>query len=129
VISFATSKVVIQSSIDPDNTRTPLIAWGSGVRGPLPDSQPSSHDKYSEPWKLEHFFRRDVEQADIASLMAVLIGIDWPANSVGVLPDVDPTRSGYLDTTTGEEAVARAAFVNAKVILEQYRVKHGSFQF
>ena len=39
------------------------------------------------------------------------------------------TRFGNLDTTTGEEAAARAAFVNAKVILEQYRVKHGSFQF
>ncbi|KIM35184.1 hypothetical protein M413DRAFT_14705 [Hebeloma cylindrosporum] len=108
----------------PDNTRTPLIAWGSGLRGPLPDSNPSSHDEYSEPWKLGHLFRRDIEQADIASLMASLIGIDWPANSVGVLPDVDPRRPGYLDTTTGEEAAARAAFVNAKVILEQYRVKH-----
>jgi len=112
---------------DPDNTRTPLIAWGSGLRGPLPDVQPSSHDAYSEPWKLGHLFRRDVEQADIASLMAALIGIDWPVNSVGVLPDVDPTKPGYLDTTMGEEAVANAAFVNAKVILEQYRVKHGSF--
>lgn len=124
----AQKKADIQSFIDPDNTRTPLIAWGSGVRGPLPDSKPSSHDEYSKPWKLEHLFRRDVEQADIASLMAALIGIDWPANSVGVLPDVDPTRPGYLDTTTGKEAAAKAAFVNAKVILEQYRVKHGSFQ-
>jgi phosphatidylinositol glycan class N len=61
--------------------------------------------------------------------MAALIGIDWPVNSVGVLPDVDPTRPGYLDTTRGEEAVARAAFVNAKVILDQYKVKHGAFNF
>ncbi|PPQ94801.1 hypothetical protein CVT25_007438 [Psilocybe cyanescens] len=109
----------------PDNTRTPLIAWGSGIRGPLSDSKPSSHDAYSEPWHLGHLFRRDVEQADIASLMATLIGINWPVNSVGVLPDVNPLLPGYLDTSMqGEEAIAVAALTNAKVILEQYRVKH-----
>lgn len=61
--------------------------------------------------------------------MVALIGIDWAANSVGVLSDVDPTRPSYLNTTSGEEAAVRAVFVNAKVTLEQYRVKHGSFQF
>lgn len=100
---------------DPDNTRTPLIAWGRGIRGPLPDSSPSSHDAYSKPWQLGHLFRRDVEQADIASLMASLIGIDWPVNSVGVLPDVDPTRPGFLSPRSGNEATARASLVNAKV--------------
>ena len=110
--------------IDPDNTRTPLLAWGKGVRGPLPDLSFSSHDDYSSPWGLKHLYRRDVEQADIAPLMATLIGIDWPANSVGVLPDVDPSRPGYLDVD--ERSKAKAALVNSKVILEQYRVKHGA---
>ena len=126
---------------DPDNTRTPLIAWGRGIRGPLPDSSPTSHDSYSEPWKLNSFLRRDVEQADVAALMAAVTGIDWPVNSVGVLPDVDVTRAGYLHLQNGEEAIAHAALVNAKVcdlglmlgllftlakvILEHYRVKHG----
>lgn len=57
--------------------------------------------------------------------MAALIGINWPVNSVGVLPDVDPSLPGYLDSTYGAEGPARAALVNAKVILEQYRLKHG----
>jgi len=115
----------VPSCVDPDSTRTPLIAWGRGVRGPLPDASPSSHDEYSKPWGLQHLYRRDVEQADIASLMATLIGIDWPVNSVGVLPDVDPMRPGYLDAGDSDEKIAKAALVNAKVILEQYRVKHG----
>ncbi|KAJ6541822.1 Phosphatidylinositolglycan class N-domain-containing protein [Mycena capillaripes] len=108
----------------PDNTRTPLIAWGQGIRGPLPDSSPSSHDSYSEPWGLNHLLRRDVEQADIAPLMAALVGIDWPVNSVGVLPDVDPTRPGYLLPRQGDRMLAKAAQVNAKMIIEQYRIKH-----
>ncbi|KJA22870.1 hypothetical protein HYPSUDRAFT_40657 [Hypholoma sublateritium FD-334 SS-4] len=107
----------------PDNTRTPLIAWGSGVRGPLLDESFSSHDEYSKPWGLGHLVRRDVQQADIAPIMAALIGIDWPVNSVGVLPDVDPSLPGYLDWNT-EQDVARVALVNAQVILEQYRVMH-----
>ncbi|KAJ7292742.1 Phosphatidylinositolglycan class N-domain-containing protein [Mycena rebaudengoi] len=108
----------------PDNTRTPLVAWGRGVRGPLPDSIPSSHDLYSEPWELSHLLRRDVEQADLAPLMSALVGINWPVNSVGVLPDVDPTRPGYLLPQQGDKTLAKAAQVNAKTILEQYRLKH-----
>ncbi|KAF9238476.1 Phosphatidylinositolglycan class N-domain-containing protein [Melanogaster broomeanus] len=118
------SKIGNHGDGDPDNTRTPLIVWGKGVRGPLPDSTPSSHDDYSRPWKLEHLLRRDVSQADIAPLMASLIGINWPANSVGVLPDVDSTRGGFLAPRGGEEALARSALVNAQVLLEHYRVKH-----
>jgi phosphatidylinositol glycan class N len=101
--------------VDPDNTRTPLIAWGRGIRGPLPDSVPSSHDNYSAPWGLGHLYRRDLEQADVAALMATLIGIPWPINCVGILPDVDPTKPGYLNPSGGDETKAMAALVNAKV--------------
>jgi len=103
------------SFIDPDNTRTPLIAWGKGIRGPLPDSNPPSHDDYSIPWDLNDVYRRDVEQADITALMSALIGIDWPINSVGVLPDVDPTRPGFLEGGDGDMSKAELALVNAKV--------------
>ncbi|KAI0776671.1 PigN-domain-containing protein [Trametes elegans] len=118
------SKIGNHGDGDPDNTRTPLIVWGKGVRGPLPDTIPSSHDGYSEPWSLSHLVRRDVEQADVAALMSSLIGINWPVNSVGVLPDVDPSKPGYLLPRAGEETQAEAALVNAKVVLEHYRIKH-----
>ncbi|KAJ7069034.1 Phosphatidylinositolglycan class N-domain-containing protein [Mycena belliarum] len=108
----------------PDNTRTPLVAWGRGIRGPVPDSSPSSHDTYSEPWGLNHLLRRDIDQADLAPLMATLVGMKWPVNSVGVLPDVDPSKPGYLLPREGDESLAKAAQVNAQMIIEHYRVKH-----
>jgi phosphatidylinositol glycan class N len=100
---------------DPTNTQTPLVAWGKGIRGPLPDSHPSSHDEYSIPWELNELFRRDIEQADLAPLMATLLGLEWPVNSVGVLPDVNPSQPGYIEFKEGKKAAAESALVNAKV--------------
>lgn len=85
----------------PDNTRTPLIAWGKGVRGPLPDTVPTSHDAYSEPWRLNHLFRRDVEQADIASLMAALIGISWLSQPSGRRRGTGKSRLGQCKGYSG----------------------------
>lgn len=103
-------------SEDPDNTRTPLIAWGAGIRKPVHDRTSSRvTDDYSAPWELSHIVRRDVEQADVASLMSALLGTFWPVNSVGILPDVDPTKDGYLAMRGGEREVAEAGIVNAKV--------------
>jgi phosphatidylinositol glycan class N len=47
--------------------------------------------------------------------MAALLGIHWPVNSVGVLPDVEPQKDGYLSMRGGEREIAEAALVNAKV--------------
>jgi GPI ethanolamine phosphate transferase 1 len=103
-------KVQIQ---DPDNTRTPLILWGSGVRAPIRLPVPSPTDEYTAPWQLERLARRDVEQADISVLMSALLGSHWPVNSVGVLPDIDPTRPGYLQLD--EADALKAGLVNAQV--------------
>ncbi|KAJ2600133.1 Glycosyl phosphatidyl inositol anchor synthesis [Coemansia sp. RSA 1721] len=107
----------------PDNTRTPLIAWGAGVARTLPtaDGQTApGHTAFSQPWKLDAYERKDVNQADIAPLMSSLIGIPLPLNSVGTLP------LSYLNAT--DEFRARAALVNALQVLEQYRVKHDQKQ-
>ncbi|BFZ62935.1 Glycosyl phosphatidyl inositol anchor synthesis [Saitoella coloradoensis] len=100
----------------PDNTRTPIVAWGAGVAKP-DTANPIGHDDgFSDDWGLSAVRRNDINQADIAPLMASLIGINYPVNSVGELP---------LQFIDAEPAVkAEMAFVNAKQIVEQYRVKH-----
>jgi GPI ethanolamine phosphate transferase 1 len=47
--------------------------------------------------------------------MSALIGTHWPVNAVGVLPDVDPSKEGYLSMRNGETEIAEAGLVNAKV--------------
>ncbi|KAL5335161.1 Phosphatidylinositolglycan class N-domain-containing protein [Aspergillus crustosus] len=102
----------------PDNTRTPLVAWGSGVAAP---KQPqhgtlSGHeDGISSNWHLQKIQRNDVAQADVAALMAYLVGLDFPTNSVGQLP------LAYLDSTPKEKALA--ALANTREVLEMYQVK------
>ena len=51
----------------------------------------------------------------MAALMSALVGIDWPVNSVGVIPDVDRSRPGYLKFAGGAKDQAEASLVNAKV--------------
>lgn len=102
----------------PDNTRTPLIAWGSGVARPVidPSGKAKGHeDGFSADWGLNQVQRNDVSQADIAALMAYLAGLDFPVNSVGELP---------LAYVAGDKAEkAEAAMVNAQEVLEMYHVK------
>ncbi|EEB08990.1 pig-N [Schizosaccharomyces japonicus yFS275] len=99
-----------------DNTRTPLIAWGAGIRKPIHSSE--GHDGYSRPWGLDSVKRLDVKQADIAPLMSYLLGLNFPSNSVGEIP------LDFLDCDDAQKA--KAAFVNALVVGEQYHVKSSS---
>ena len=102
----------------PDNTRTPLIAWGSGVMKPRVskgEQAPGHEDGFSHDWGFDRVARHDVNQADIAPLMAYLAGLEFPVNSVGELP------LPYIAARPVEQA--EATFVNAQQILEMYRVK------
>ena len=102
----------------PDNTRTPLIAWGAGVAKPqtvASGKAPGHEDGFSHDWHLHHVQRHDVAQADIATLMAYLAGLEFPVNSVGELP------LSFL--AAGDDEKAKAMLVNAREILEMYHVK------
>ncbi|MCJ1264177.1 Glycosyl phosphatidyl inositol anchor synthesis [Lobaria immixta] len=102
----------------PDNTRTPLIAWGSGVAQPIINQTGRAlghEDGFSSDWGLDHVQRHDVSQADVATLMAYLAGLEFPVNSVGELP------LSFLAADAKEKA--EAALANTRGILEMYRVK------
>ena len=102
----------------PDNTRTPLIAWGSGVAKPVINTSGNSRgheDGFSSDWGFDTVQRNDVAQADIAALMAYLAGLDYPVNSVGEVP---------LAYVSGDaKNKAEAALANTQGVLEMYRVK------
>lgn len=115
---------------EPDNTRTPIVAWGAGLRGPRivtwSDPQGAEQlarrakeeetDDYYHHWTgLETLDREDIEQADVTALMATLLGLPLPANSEGRLP------LGFVNMTP--ETAARALLANALEVLEIYRVK------
>lgn len=101
----------------PDNTRTPLITWGSGVAKPkvFEGVAPGHEDGFSSDWYLDHIQRHDVAQADVAALMSYLVGLEFPVNSVGELP------LSYLDADPKEKSLA--ALANAQELLEMYKVK------
>lgn len=102
---------------DPANTRCPLIVWGSGVGKPKESSvRPNKEEaELMKGWTMEGIQRRDINQADLTPLMASLIGIAIPTNSVGELP------VEYIEAT--EEFKLRASVVNLKQLLTTYSAK------
>uniref|UniRef100_A0A3B5K6W0 GPI ethanolamine phosphate transferase 1 n=1 Tax=Takifugu rubripes TaxID=31033 RepID=A0A3B5K6W0_TAKRU len=100
----------------PSETLTPLVVWGAGVQTAQRATDPQPYiDEYLQDWKLEEIRRVDVNQADIATLMASLIGIPIPVNSVGVLP------LPYLNNT--DHFKAQSMYTNALQVLEQFKIK------
>ncbi|GAA5892460.1 hypothetical protein JCM6882_005621 [Rhodosporidiobolus microsporus] len=99
---------------DPDNTRTPLVVWGKGVKGRSDWEEPGEGDEYSVGWGLRGV-RRDVEQADVAVLMSTLASIPYPANSAGRVP------LDYLDASA--KVRAEVAYANAKQLLAEAEAK------
>uniref|UniRef100_A0A5F9DLD5 GPI ethanolamine phosphate transferase 1 n=1 Tax=Oryctolagus cuniculus TaxID=9986 RepID=A0A5F9DLD5_RABIT len=99
----------------PSETLTPLVTWGAGIKYAQKVSAQQFDDAFLKEWRLENWKRQDINQADIAPLMASLIGVPFPLNSVGILP-VD-----YLNNT--DLFKAESMFTNAVQILEQFKVK------
>ncbi|XP_004422654.1 PREDICTED: GPI ethanolamine phosphate transferase 1 isoform X1 [Ceratotherium simum simum] len=99
----------------PSETLTPFVTWGAGIKYPQKVSAQRFNDAFLKEWKLETWKRQDIHQADVAPLMASLIGVPFPLNSVGILP------LGYLNNT--DLFKAESMFTNALQVLEQFKVK------
>uniref|UniRef100_A0A7N6BRZ0 GPI ethanolamine phosphate transferase 1 n=1 Tax=Anabas testudineus TaxID=64144 RepID=A0A7N6BRZ0_ANATE len=97
----------------PSETLTPLVVWGAGVNHAQRVTEPQPYtDGYLQGVKLSTLL---VSQADIAPLMASLIGVPIPVNSVGLLP------LSYLNNT--DRFKAESMYTNAFQVLEQFKVK------
>lgn len=106
----------------PNNTRTPLICWGKGCNKPVkinPKDNDYLYDDFEKEdmsnWYLDNIKRNDVKQADIASLMSYLVGLNYPMNSVGELP------LSFIDDS--ENNKIKGLYQNSLSLLEQYIVK------
>ena len=102
----------------PEETMTPLVAWGAGIRPPTQSTEDNkmAADSYSLSWGLSHLKQSDVNQADIAPLMSTLIGRPIPVNSEGILPVDFLVPDGALR--------AWGLYTNARQLCEQVLVKH-----
>ncbi|XP_047126028.1 GPI ethanolamine phosphate transferase 1 isoform X1 [Hydra vulgaris] len=92
-------------------TETPFIAWGTGILK-CEYQENVNKDPQTVEWGLQNYKRHDLMQVDIASLMSYLIGVNFPINSVGVIPDE------ILDISMHQKALAMLD--NVKQIVEQY---------
>ncbi|OUC48733.1 kinase domain protein [Trichinella nativa] len=89
-----------------DEISTPLIAWGAGIRTTtVPKNVPPCWNDIDE----QHC---RINQVDVAPLLASLIGINFPMNSVGILP---------LDLlNVSQKAESLLMWNNFKQILDQF---------
>lgn len=70
-------------------TVTPLLVWGAGFAGPEPIPKPAQTkgvDQYGLPLHSYGRRRRELKQADLCPLMAGVLGVPIPLNSVGRVP-------------------------------------------
>ncbi|EKX41788.1 hypothetical protein GUITHDRAFT_141776 [Guillardia theta CCMP2712] len=106
-------------------TQTPLVMWGAGVSrtSARKSVAPGHEDKHANPktpeaWgKLKYVERKDLQQAQIAPLISVLIGAQLPRNSIGILP------LQYLDLSPQDPRRLLLLLANAKVMHAQLKRK------
>jgi phosphatidylinositol glycan class N len=96
--------------------RVPFLAWGAGIRKSIHREQKPQGEDTPEDWGLNNFVRRDIEEIDIASLVAGLIDINIPINNYGTMP-VD-----ILDTS--DKIKSKLLFTNFEEIFEIYKMKN-----
>eukprot|EP01134_Creolimax_fragrantissima_P004870 CFRG4870T1 len=95
----------------PDETETPIVCWGAGIAGNENETGDNSTQSNDMDFYglLQSSRRIDIEQADVAPLMASLINVPFPMNSVGKLP-ID-----FLSVSNAHKA--KALYANAVQML------------
>ncbi|CAG9581456.1 unnamed protein product [Danaus chrysippus] len=95
---------------DDHETETPYVLWGAGV------TQIESESKqFDNNYEMSLDKRHDINQADLTPLMATLLSIPVPVNSIGQLP------SELLNMTLPNKA--KAIYSNCIQMISQYNKK------
>lgn len=95
----------------PDETLTPLVAWGPGIRGPEPETG-HQEDQLSESFKLSHKRRSDIRQGNMAAFLTSLIGLNFPMNAIFPIPE------GLYNLT--DQEMAELLFANLRQLFAQF---------
>jgi len=100
---------------NPDCTRTPFVIWGSGIREAIYREKKSESEDTPNSWGLNNYQRKDVQQIDLAPLIAGLLGINYPMNSLGIIP---------LDVFDANDKIkSKLLYGNMMELLELYKIK------
>ena len=99
----------------PSITRTPFIAWGAGIK----------HDKYIDEYINKNEsnnidfvknIKYEISQIDIPALISGLLGINFPKNSLGVVP---------IDIlSVSDEIKSKILLGNMRQIYEIYKIEN-----
>ena len=101
---------------NPECTRLPFVAWGTGIRKPIKREQKPPEEDTPSEWGLDNLVRHDISQIDIAPLSAGLIGSNFPMNSLGIIP-ID-----FLGVSN--KIKSKILFGNMMEIFEIYKIKN-----
>ena len=102
----------------PDCTRTPYVIWGAGIRKAIRrEKKPLDEDTPSN-WNSDHIVRRDISQIDMAPLFAGIMDINFPMNSLGIIP---------LDIVDASDKVkSKMIYTNFLELYEIYNIKNNA---
>lgn len=96
----------------PENTETPLVLWGSGIRRVEKEHEYLKKESLADDWGYSGPERSDIQQAEIAPLIAALIGVSMPVNCLFSVP-IDLVGGG-------DEYRAHAACSSASQLTRAY---------
>ena len=99
----------------PACTNNPFVAWGAGIRKAIFREKKSPSQEIPSSWGMDNYVMTDIQQIDIAPLIAGLLGINFPIHSLGIIP---------IDIFDASDKIkSKILFGNMMEMMENYKIK------